>query len=298
MPNDVTWRTLGFLSHPGYSANQAGGGALKVARYEPGGVAYTDTVTNSLMRPVSTAAKFGTGESIWVYLKRENGVYFQDSDLGRICYRKSMDNGVTVSGEVCLAGPAALAYGNGLTVTYSARGNIFVVGYLGSMNHVYLAAVPAAGNTSSANTVDTGYRSWHAPAVACREDAADPAGCHMVHEDFTNAGCAATSAFGATSIPFTYTFTFISPAGWTSPCVALFDTPGLAYSPAENVYEMAVTSWSDTIRAYRQSASSLSWTSDGDIWNVPGSYVLSAVLSFRNGGVSPRFQSWFVSYAP
>lgn len=286
------YRNVGFLQHGASLPLPGGGGIQRTGRYHAGGFAHQEIGEPfSMMRPIAVASRAGTQEVLVVYLRRSIGGNGPGADVGRICYRRSTNSGITYSSETCE--PNWRAYRNGLTVAHSAHRNVFLVGFLGDEDdHVYIGLIPGVGSAiGTGHSSRIGFNpSWHAPAVACRTDPSDAMGCRIVWEDKTNLGCRTTVVAG---VGFLGTVIIGTPS--KTPCLVMVDTPGLAYNPSNNTFELSNTHLNHAIYAYRMPANSpgLSWTGNGDIWNSPNSFVLSGVLSFHS---SSMLQAWFIKY--
>ncbi len=289
MGQNVSYRNFGFLSQSG-SMQFTGGGTISSARYE--GVLNAPAGSSAaMMRPVAVASRPGTSELMIAYVERKNGAYFLDSDVGYICYKFSTNNGATYGTATCQTTWAT--FRNGLTAAYSARGNVFLIGYVGSSDNISVSMVPASGSALMPFTNVVGFnKSWYAPAVACNNNASDVQGCRVAWVDQTNTGCMTTQAAGVNTSGNSFV---VSGSASNSPCFPLFDTPGLAYNSADGTFEALSVWWNDTIYSYKLAATGLTWVFDANVWASPNSFVLTPVLAFRTVP-TPRLQAWFIKY--
>jgi hypothetical protein len=294
LPQNVNDRNLGSLINVSSTPQPGGGGIPHIGRYATGSFVNQSTSSEStMMRPVAVAARSGSQEVLVVYAKRAFGTYGVDSDVGRICYRRSLDAGVTYGAETCEAGNAWHVWRSGLTAAYSLRGDVFLVGYIGTGESMRIGFVPASGSSFPPGfSAVVGFdKSWHAPAVACRDQApSQSSNCLIVWEDKTNVGCRTTQAASVNPVG---SIQFLSSSN--SPCLPLYDTPGLAHNHSTDRYELLVTSKNDAIYSYIAVPDNLSWAGHGDVWNSTNSFVLSGVVGYR-AGLANRLQAVFVKY--
>lgn len=293
LPQNASIRNIGFLRHPATSTfpQLTGGGSIAVARYNLGGFAHQKVGQDaSIMRPVAIASR-DDSEFLVAYVKRINS-YILDSDIGKICYRRSLDSGITYTSEECEESANWQVYRNGLTAAYSSFGDSFIIGFVGDGDYIRLGVVPAIGSTTPAHVtnVPSFQRSWHAPAIACSTESVSDA-CRVVWEERTNYGCRTGAV--ATFNPASASITISTPV--SSPCMVLYDTPGLVYAGA---FYLFVTGGNQTISTYAVPVSdpTFHWFYDGSPWSVPGSFVLSATAAVRAGSGSAQIQAFFVKY--
>jgi hypothetical protein len=293
---NVTVRNVGSLINVSSSPQPGGGGIAHMGQYANGNFLNQSMNSEStMMRPVAVAAKPGTQEVLAVYAKRAFGTYGVDSDVGKICYRRSLNEGVTYASEVCETSVLWQIGRSGLTAAYSARGDVFVVGYVTPGEDMRVGMIPANGSTFPAHaTTSIGFdKSWHAPAIACRDQGvAQQFNCLLVWEDKTNVGCRTTAISGVDIS--SASFVFQTPSN--SPCFPFYDTPGLTHNNGTDKYELLYTSKNDAVYSYINTPGALNWTGDGDVWNSTNSFVLSGVVGYRASGIANKLQAYIVKY--
>jgi hypothetical protein len=299
VPQNQTIRNIGYLEQPSTTPEDWGGGTPSVGQYRDG--LFTKQAVSSdawsFMRPVAVASRPSSNEVLVAYVKRKFGYGFSLSEIGKVCYRYSMDAGLTYSAETCFEDWQV--HRPGLTAAYSAQGNVYLIGFaIGTSTSDYAAIgmIPAPGSGIAPHYVSLGsHETWHAPAVACSA-VMDASNCRIVWEDRTVWGCAVTVQAGVGYLgqpPFGGQLVWYEPPQ-TTPCIPLADTPGLAYNATDDSYELLWTSNHDAIYSYRSNRTDLNWVGHGDVWNDPNSFVLTAVVGYRS--TWNQLQAWFLRY--
>jgi hypothetical protein len=253
-----------------------------------------------MLRPTAIATRPGTQEVLVSYTKQTGtNYYLAGSDIGRVCYRKSMDGGNTYGPEICGITSAQDSYRNGLTATYDPYSACFLIAYIGGVSKpIKVWTVPANGSATPTNVVtyqisagEIDASSWHAPSIACSGIAG---GCRVVFEDATNAGTVKWFKAGVDILGRLASASSVSSAGLYS-----YDTPSVVWSGPTD-FIMAVSSKSNAAYAYVMTSTGSSWSGIGDIWNDASSYISTVVLTDRRTGtpLGNYSQGWWLRYRP
>jgi hypothetical protein len=228
---------------------------------------------DTMPRAFSVAVKPSTDEVLVVYMRRKSlGIHGEDavgnprtdsvpqeSDVGRVCYRRSTDN---FFAEVCNGSRFAVR-GNP-TVTYDPSSNKFVIGYISetggfvtptNTNPLVLWTVNPAGNSTQTSIATIpAITSVYAPSVVCSSGTYK---CRVVFGSSSSGpSCVNWATFrivdgqprmldasGADNNPAPQ---IVQP----SPCVQTYDTPNTAWNAVNDLMVTVVGKDNQHIQAY------------------------------------------------
>lgn len=280
---------------------QAGGtGRADVNRYMAGSQSWNlmTAPDGTFGRPVAVAYKPPTAsgaELLLAYQKVAAGNTIYSSTRGQICYRKSVNNGVSWSFETCPATAFATTYG--LAAAWDAYSNAFVIGFSQtSPGHTFeLAAltVPATGSATPSVVSFLGVASPHGPGIACG-GVATSSNCLFAYETADTSGLLGYTRVSINPTTGAATKGTVFSQGWL-----IYDTPSVIYVPQDTTFRLAYTVASAAIYSYKMHAvTGTSWTGTGDIFNNASAHVSTVVLAARLGadGSSIFPYGWFIKY--
>jgi hypothetical protein len=250
-------------------------------------------------RPIAVAYKpqtFTASELLIAYQKVFAGNTIYNSDAGQICYRRSLTNGATWSGETCPSGAFANTYG--LSAAWDWYTNSYIITFT---QHAPLATparnfeiavltVPVTGSSTPSTITFTGVSSPHGAGIACG-GVINGSNCLIVHET--------ADAFGVLGW-FKVNFNPSTGVGTRGPTstqgLFVYDTPSVIYVPNGDTFRLAYTVANSAIYSYTMANFGTSWAGTGDIFNNSSAHVSTVVLNARQAGSNVAPYGWFIKY--
>ena len=296
MPQNLLERYLGFTNGDTV-VHTAGSGFLNTARFDDGtGLSNQinfGSITSNLgfTRPVAVAgySHGGTDVLLLAYEKATHTGFSLSSpiaDIGLICYRISLNGGVSFGAESC---PGNVTSFFGLTATYDAYSNAYLIGYVdNSTLDIAVLTIPSDSNVSTpvATTV-LATSTLHAPSIACNGSAN---GCKIAYEAYNETGnlswlnVSVDPSTGSVGLISNYT------SGWI-----MMDAPSIAFDPGDASYKVAYTL--ENSRTYTYSMSGNTLTGTGDAFSNASAFISSPLIHIRkfSGGTYGEYD-WFLHY--
>jgi hypothetical protein len=298
-PGSMTQRapspSFGWVYAFDNGVQNGGSGRLDVTRYLHGAQDWflLSAPDGALGRPIAMAYKPASStpaELLIAYQKPTGGTVYT-SDLGQICYRRSLNNGLTwPPPEVCPTGATPNTYG--MTAAWDSFSNSFLIAYTQNFN-MNVLAIPATGSSMPTKVTSIGIPSPHGPGIAC---GASPTGsnCLLIYETSD-----LNAVLGWTKLNINPTTGVASKGPTFSQGFFVYDTPSVIYIPAGDTFRLAITQGNSAIYSFSMPATSgTTWTGTGDVYNNQGAHistgVLAARLAFNGTDVSPY--GWFIKY--
>jgi hypothetical protein len=279
---------------------QSGGtGRADINRYEHGSQnwALMSAPDAAFGRPIAVAYKpmgFTASELLMVYQKVIAGNTIYSSDSGQICYRRSLNNGVTWSLETCPVGAIANTYG--LTAAWDWYSNSYVITYTQHAPpahnfEIVVLTVPVTGSSTPSTATWMGVSSPHGPGIACG-GLINGSNCLVAYQTADANGV--LGWFTANIAPATGVATR---GATSSQGLLIYDTPSVVYGPSGDSFSLAYTVANSAIYSYTMPILGTSWTGTGDIFNNSLAHVSTVVLNVRQPASGSASQyGWFIKY--
>lgn len=279
----------------GAATVQNGGMArLDVSQYQGGGMPNWISLTGSngaLSRPVAITSKPGTTKVLLAYPKLNTSdpacssvpctVY--QTDRAFICYRTSLNNGVSWSSETC---SSEVTRTFGVTATYDAYTDNFLIGWSSYDWALKVLRINATSGASALNSL--AVTSTRAPSIAC----SGLAECVLTYQTIDN-----IAVVGYLKFHLHPTTNAIIVDGSYSVGYVAYDTPSVIYDRDYSLYRMLNTQGSSAIYSYTMPYLGTIWTGSGDVFNNSSAFVSSGVLTTRavHGALTQAY-AFFVRY--
>jgi hypothetical protein len=297
-----------------------GGGAVATGKYTGAGSGITSLQEHAppMARIPAVAQKPGSDEMLVAYVTRNSlfaAPYIQGSDVGRICYKRSTNGGITFGAETCGANnPSFQVNRGGLNVVYDQASNNFLIAFIGgsvsdddNLNAIHIWGIPSLSGAADPESITLFNAStfgipsigtWHAPSMAC-----DGTRCIVVYEAPNNSGCLRWF-FGTIDQLFfpNPTTRFVPSSGEFEQCsgfIGVFGTPSVSFdsgSTGMQRFVLAVTNDSSYAIGYRMNSAGTAWVDSHFIYGDSNGYLSTFVLANRAFGSQSFIQAWFLRY--
>ena len=227
----------------------------------------------------------GAGQIMMVYLTGET----YNLPDAKVCYKLSDNNGVTWGAETCPYNDVTgflYAFHNDVTAAYDPRAKVYIIGLTSFDQNLRFEIIPDVAQSSAtpAGRKTFSVRSFHAPAVACRNASY---GCRILYAGNNN-----TQARYWMEAQINLTTGNIEVGNSWFQNVNIYDTPSLIYHAGDNKYWMIIHQDNRYTFPYTLPSSGSSWTSVSSPHYITNSYVLGPALSADSTGV----RSWVIRY--
>ncbi len=292
----VTPRVVPWQYGPINAPSAGGRSQLSVAQYQTGMNTNSWGLSNigrPLSHPPAVAARnvlFAQAELLMAYLgsvtTAPSALY--TFNYGALCYRRSLDGGLTWQGEVCTG---IYSNGYGVTATYDYYSNSFLVGIVTQANwKTGVVRIPVSGDAGSLVVSEFNNITEYPPSVACSN---------------ANFSGDCLAAFGSASGGFSWLKFIVASSGVATVqsgpyggSVAIpFDTPSVVFNPTDQTYHAAVTQAGSAVYSYSMPWNGTAWTGTGDMYNNPSAHISTAVLAHRTpSGSLGGLYGWFVKF--